>query len=403
MLGENMIMAFNAIRANKLRSVLTMLGIIIGIGSVIAIVSIGDTMRGMFADLYKDVGITQAYVCIGYWVEDVRDSDYFNLDEMERAKEAFSDQIAYIDSNAFATADAEYRRTSINFDFQGIDYNYKEVQPVNMVYGRYLNEGDVLGRRKNVVMDTDSARLLFGTENAVGKTFRTTIYGNTDEYTVVGIYRKEMNAFQALMMGNTAETGSAFLPYTLLTWPNDRFYMLHVFAREDVNLDRFFEEFKAYTAGLHGREPEDMYIQTAMDEMKSVDSVMGGLSAAVGGIAAISLLVGGIGIMNIMLVSVTERTREIGIRKALGARTRDVLIQFLTESAILSACGGIVGVILGTGVVALGGAALGLKAVIKPSVILIAVTFSAVVGIFFGLYPASKAAKADPIDALRYE
>ena len=104
-----------------------------------------------------------------------------------------------------------------------------------------------------------------------------------------------------------------------------------------------------------------------------------------------------------MLVSVTERTREIGIRKALGARTRDVLIQFLTESAILSACGGIVGVILGTGIVALGGAVLGLQVVIKPAVILVAVTFSAVVGIFFGLYPASKAAKADPIDALRYE
>ena len=254
-----------------------------------------------------------------------------------------------------------------------------------------------------MVMDTDSVKLVFGTENAVGKTFRTTIYGNTDEYTVVGIYRKEVNAFQALMMGGTKDTGSAFLPYTLLTWPNDRFYMLHVFAEEDVDLDRFFEEFKAYTAGLHGREPEDMYIQTAMDEMNSVDSVMGGLSAAVGGIAAISLLVGGIGIMNIMLVSVTERTREIGIRKALGARTRDVLIQFLTESAILSACGGIAGVSLGTGVVALGGAALGLKTVIKPSVILIAVTFSAVVGIFFGLYPALKAAKADPIDALRYE
>ena len=146
-----------------------------------------------------------------------------------------------------------------------------------------------------------------------------------------------------------------------------------------------------------------MRIYTAMEEMNSVDSVMGALSMAVGGIAAISLLVGGIGIMNIMLVSVTERTREIGIRKALGARTKDVLIQFLTESAILSACGGIIGILLGVGLVSLGGMAFGLSVVIKPGVILVAVTFSAVVGIFFGLYPASKAAKADPIDALRYE
>ena len=146
-----------------------------------------------------------------------------------------------------------------------------------------------------------------------------------------------------------------------------------------------------------------MYVQTAVQEMNMVDSIMGGLSAAVGGIAAISLVVGGIGIMNIMLVSVTERTREIGIRKALGARTRDVMVQFLTESAILSACGGLIGVILGVSLVAAGGAALGMKVVIRPLIVVIAVGFSAVVGIFFGLYPASKAAKSDPIDALRYE
>ena len=154
---------------------------------------------------------------------------------------------------------------------------------------------------------------------------------------------------------------------------------------------------------MKGRNPEDFSGQTAIEEMGTVDSVMGALSAAVGGIAAISLLVGGIGIMNIMLVSVTERTREIGIRKALGARTRDVLIQFLTESAILAACGGTIGVIFAVSVVSLGGILLNLPVVIKPGIILLAVSFSAVVGIFFGIYPASKAAKADPIDALRYE
>lgn len=403
MLLENMKMACTAIRANKMRSILTMLGIIIGIGSVISIVSIGDTMRAMFTDLYKDVGVTQAYVSVGYWLEDVRQSDYFTLEEMEKAKEAFGDEIAYIDSSAYVSADAVYRRTRVKFDFSGIDYNYCNVQPVNMVYGRYLNKGDILGRKKNAVMDTDSARMLFGTENAVGRSFRATLYGNTDDFTVVGIYKKELNAFQALMMGQTGDTGSAYIPYTLLTWPNDRFYQLHVYAAEHVDLDSFFQRFKEYAARLHYREPEDMYMYTAMEEMTMVDTAMSGLSAAVGGIAAISLLVGGIGIMNIMLVSVTERTREIGIRKALGARTRDVLIQFLTESAILSAFGGIIGVALGSGLVLLGGTVFGLNVVIRPGVILLAVSFSAMVGIFFGLYPASKAAKADPIDALRYE
>ena len=385
-----------------MRSILTMVGIIIGIGSVISIVSIGDTMRAMFADLYKNVGLTQAYVSIGYWVDDTRQGDYFTLDEMEQVKEAFPDEIAYIDSSASASAKAVYKRTSIDFSYEGIDWNYQDVQPVNMVYGRYLNEGDILGRKKNVVMDTDSALKLFGVEDAVGRTFRTTLYGTTDDFTVVGVYRKEINAFQAMMMGQS-KNGSAFIPYTLLTWPNDYFYSLHVYAREGVNLDDFFGQLQAYCAKLHSRNPNDMYVQTAVQEMNMVDSIMGGLSAAVGGIAAISLVVGGIGIMNIMLVSVTVRTREIGIRKALGARTRDVMVQFLTESAILSACGGLIGVILGVSLVAAGGAALGMRVVIRPLIVIIAVGFSAVVGIFFGLYPASKAAKSDPIDALRYE
>ncbi|MEG0564625.1 MAG: FtsX-like permease family protein, partial [Hungatella sp.] len=242
-----------------------------------------------------------------------------------------------------------------------------------------------------------------GTENAVGKTFRTTLYGSTEDYTVVGVYRKEINALQTMMMGGASTNGSAFIPYTLLTRPNDSFYQLRIYAKKEINLSEFFDQFKGYVAKQINRGPEDMYFYTAMEEMTSVDKMMGGLSAAVGGIAAISLLVGGIGIMNIMLVSVTERTREIGIRKALGARTKDVLIQFLTESAILSACGGIIGVTMGVGLVSLGGAALGIAVVVKPSVIVIAVSFSAIVGIFFGLYPASKAAKADPIDALRYE
>lgn len=403
MLLENMAMAFAAIKANKMRSFLTMLGIIIGIGSVISIVSIGDTMRKMFSDLYKDIGVTQAYISIGYWVDDERQGDYFNLDEMERVKEVFGDEIAYVDSNAAVDADAICGRTKFRFAFQGIDSNFQDVQPVEMVYGRYLNKGDILARKKNVVMDMKSAKKLFGVENAVGKTFRTTIYGSTEEYHVIGVYRKEMNAFQAMMTGADGGTGSAYIPYTILTWPNDTFYYLHVYAAEGLDLDEFYDRLLDYIARQKGRNPEDFYMYTAADEMNSVDQMMGILAAAVGGIAAISLLVGGIGIMNIMLVSVTERTREIGIRKSLGARTRDIMVQFLTESAIISACGGIIGIILGIGLVSLGSALFGTTAVIRLEVIVLAVGFSGVVGLFFGIYPASKAAKADPIDALRYE
>ena len=404
MLLENMSMAFSAIRANKMRSVLTMLGIVIGIGSVISIVSIGDTMRNLFADLYKDVGVTQGYVQVMEWmVDDWRQSDMFTLDEMERVKEVFESEIAYIDSSAAASADAVFGRTKIPFSYSGIDWNYQDVQPVTMVYGRYLNEGDILGRRTSAVMDVESAQKLFGTENAVGKEFRTTIYGEVMDFTVVGVYRKEMSPFQKLMMGNTGDSGSAFIPYTLLTWPNDYFSALHIYAAPDVNIEEFYSRLTSYVARTKNRSTDEIYTYTAQEEMDAVDQVMGGLSVAVGGIAAISLVVGGIGIMNIMLVSVTERTREIGIRKALGAKTRDVMLQFLTESAILSAMGGIMGILIGTGLVSLGAMALQVSVVVKPSVIILAVGFSAMVGIFFGLYPASKAARSDPIDALRYE
>ena len=406
MLLENMKMALSALRANKMRSFLTMLGIIIGIGSVIAITSVGDTMRKMFSDIYQDVGVTQGYISIGYWIEEVRDSDYFTMDDMETYKEVFGDKLAYVDSGSSVTGEIATDITKKNFYFYGIDYNYIDVQPVNIVYGRYLNQADILARKPNCVIDRASAEELYGSAAAaVGKTFRITVYGNVTEFNIIGVFEKEQSAFTALMTGSSAN-GEAYIPWTLLTWPNDRIYQCHFFADPDMTaeeLAQFNEEFAAYVARTKNRQPEDFYVITAQSEMSTVDSMLSGVSAAVAGIAAISLLVGGIGIMNIMLVSVTERTREIGTRKALGATTREIMIQFLTESAVLSAIGGIIGIALAATLVSILGALFSLPVVIKPFVVLMAVGFSAVVGIFFGIYPAKKAAERDPIIALRYE
>ena len=176
------------------------------------------------------------------------------------------------------------------------------------------------------------------------------------------------------------------------------------FVVSDVNqMDSMKSRVTAYMARMKNLQPEYIVMSSASEEMGMIDSMLGSLSAVVGAIAAISLVVGGIGIMNIMLVSVTERTREIGIRKALGARTRDILTQFLIEAAMISAAGGLIGTILGISVVAIGGMLFGITTVVKPQVIVIAVAFSAMVGLGFGLYPARKAAKADPVIALRYE
>ncbi len=402
MLLENLSMALHAIKANKMRSFLTMLGIIIGIGSVIAIVSVGDSMRNLYADAYKNIGVNRAIAMVSWNVTDFRMTDYFTLDEMDRVKEVFDDKIEYIDADNSTQADAIYGRNKVKFSFQGIDYNYFDVQPMNVIYGREFNEGDIKSGANHVLLEDKGAEKLFGTADCVGRTFRMTVNKDTQEYTVIGVYHQDLSPMVASML-SSGRTQAGFIPYTILTKPDDYFSDINFYIKEGVEMKAFLQEIALYLAKQKNRTVDEIRTMSVVDQMGSVDTVLGGLAAAVGGIAAISLLVGGIGIMNIMMVSVTERTREIGIRKALGARTKDILSQFLIESGIMSACGGVIGVILGTVLVKVGGAALGMATVVKLPVVIVAVGFSALVGIFFGLYPAAKAAKADPIDALRYE
>ena len=408
MLLENMKMALSSLRANKLRSILTMLGIIIGIGSVISIVSIGDTMRKMFSDLYKNAGVTQAAIMINPYMdqEEIRDSDFFTMDDLEKVKEVFGDRLDYIDNMSSGSLDIKNGLNRLKTNVEGVDTAYQKLQPVQILNGRYISKSDVAERRAVIMISESTAMKLYGTVNVTGKSFRSDLLGENREFSIIGVYRKDISPIQKLLMGSDDKNGEGIVPWTLLSPQSSTFSVIRYYGKtgmSDLEMKQLNTELKAYFSKAKNRQPSDWYISSIQDEMKQVDGVMGGISAAVGGIAAISLLVGGIGIMNIMLVSVTERTREIGIRKALGASTGDILVQFLTESALLSAMGGLIGVLLAMGLVSLGATAFGLSVVIRPGIILIAVVFSAIVGIFFGIYPANKAAKEDPIVALRYE
>lgn len=402
MIFENIKLALFSIKVNKMRSFLTMLGMIIGIGSVIAIVSLGDTMRSMFAQEYENIGTGLAGMYIipedGYYTQ----NETFSIEDKEKFKEAMGDDLTYVGFRYMDQAEARAGRKMENIYVETLAENATALEDLTIKYGRMLSDQDHYNKRKYVVMEESTAYNLFGTENAVGKTVNIKISGGEmEEYLITGIYENTDSALMKLMAGSQPKY--AYIPEgTLITddsWNWDLYFVMD----SDKDMTRIQNRAIAYVARMKNCSADEIRFNSAMEEMSEIDSMLGGLSMVVGAIAAISLLVGGIGIMNIMLVSVTERTREIGIRKALGAQTRDIMIQFLIEAAAISAAGGAIGTALGISIVALGGMAFGIGVVVKPSVVALAVSFSAVVGLGFGLYPARKAARKDPVEALRYE
>ena len=398
---ENIKIAFQSIKANKMRSLLTMLGIIIGISSVISIVSIGDSMKGVMDDIYKDFGENRAVLYVGN-IEDFRSTDFFYNEDINLLKERFKEKLLYISPSESLGSDVTLNRKTVKLRMLFIDSGYEKVQKVKMLYGRMINNNDIDRKSKVIVLEQNAALELFGEDNVVGETIRTKIDNNMEDLLVVGVYKKEESPILTLLQGQNMYEDS-YIPYTMPYSNNYGYYGLDIFVDSKYSSGFVGDEILNYIAKLKNRSPENYIYYTVEEEQTQVNSIVTGLSVAVAAIAAISLLVGGIGIMNIMLVSVTERTREIGIKKALGARTKDVLFQFLIESATLSALGGIVGTITGIGLVMLGGSFISIPIVVNPASIILAVAFAMIIGIFFGYYPAKKAANSDPIDALRYE
>ncbi len=403
LLWENIKMALSSIKMNKMRSFLTMLGIIIGISSVIAITSIGASAEAVVSKEFESYGTNSMFIYLNWqFIADqpLQYSDLIFPEDIEALKARFPEDILYISPYVSGNSDTKAGRVRGQLNMYGVAADYNKFYSIEIIHGRMINQSDLDGKRDRIVIDEKASKHFFNKTDSVGQTLPVIINGEVRELTIVGVYRKEASIFDQL---DTSDSYRTYVPYSLLQSADDSASYLELYTNAEKDQSLMGEEITRYLARIKDKEPEFYRFESAEVQMTMINTVLGTLSIAIGAIAAISLVVGGIGIMNIMLVSVTERTREIGIRKSLGARTKDIMTQFLIESMILAAIGGILGTALGIGIASIGMGIAGVAVIINPLMILVAVGFSAVVGMFFGLYPARKAAKLDPIEALRYE
>ena len=398
-------MAVDNIRANKGRSILTMLGIIIGISSVIMIMSIGQGAKGEISDQLNAAVGGQIFISGAYGDSDLI---YLTPEDLEAIRGV--EGVKGVTPNDSMSGKLISPR-DIEFDV-GITTGTEDLKYTHnpeMKYGRYFTDSDVEAMNLVAVIGEGDARKLFGTDDVVGMSVEATIYDTTQEITMIGVIKEEQSDDGGLvnaMMYNSNRV-SLYMPYTAnyaFGYILDEFYSIFVVADTGYSSVAVSSEIVSLLERRYQVQGEDkFYVEDAESQIKMMTDVLDMLTAFIAFVAAIALLVGGIGVMNIMLVSVTERTREIGIRKALGARTRSIMMQFLSESAIITAMGGIIGIVLGiAGAKAICSLPmLGFPARISISTIVLATFFSSCVGIFFGIYPARKAAKLSPIEALR--
>ena len=392
------------IKSNKGRSVLTMLGIIIGIASVIMVMAIGNGVREQINDELESIGSGLIELMLDTTLEST--TMRFAQEDFELIQE----KVEHVKGatpvmGAWGTAEGpkgnfEAMATAGNEGLQ-----YYSGNGGNVVKGRYFTKADAESGNRVCVIPESSAVSLFGTTDVVGLSFELTLYGDSQELTIVGI--REDNATSFVNSG-TNQTINVELPISVMG--NDFYFYIDEFS--DMAIFAESTEYCTEVAQNAVRLLENKYqvrgenqiiVQSITDMSAEVGSILGIVTVFVSLVAAISLLVGGIGVMNIMLVSVTERTREIGIRKALGARTGSILLQFLAEAGIITMLGGVIGIVLGIMLGNLICSIIGLTASTQISTIIGATLFSSAVGIFFGIYPAKKAAKLSPIEALRHE
>ena len=414
-LKENIRIALASIRSNKMRSFLTMLGIIIGVASVIAIVTIGNSGKDFLIAKINEAGGQSLSISVRnddndgrYNIEGLTDEDIETIKSV--------DLVQYVSPlmSAMGAMQTEYVPDGMA-SVSAANADYANMLDLEVLHGRFYSKEEYDSLSKVCLITESTAHNFFHSENPVGETIDVVLNEQLFTLKIIGVVKdEEEGLFSADDMQDMMESygmkfdfgkiGAVYMPATILMelYGYTEYESVSVVAYDVNDLDRVGEIAVGMLNARHNVTDNSVYRATNMATLVDVlDAVINIFTIFISAVGAISLVVGGIGVMNIMLVSVTERTREIGIRKALGARTSTILIQFLTESVILCLIGGLIGMALGFGMSAGVSALMGAPIALDFSTILIAVGFSSAVGIFFGIYPARKAAKMPPIEALR--
>ena len=403
MYKESFLMAWASLIANKLRSLLTMLGIIIGVAAVIALVSIGNGVKQDIEDSISSLGSNLLVVLPGAprtpgarpsqgSMKSLKISDYEAIAKLEGVKAA-----SPMTNGSYVVI---YQNKNWTTSVAGVNSNFQDVNNWTMTSGRFFSDKNVQNRERVAVVGQTVVKNLFTDEDPVGKEIRV----KNIPFRVIGVLKSKGNG----TMGNDQDD-TVLIPYTTSmerVEGIDYLRRVYVVAKDDEGIDRLQADIENLLRVRHNIKDtnlDDFNIQNMKSIMETVAQTTGTFTLFLGAVAAISLVVGGIGIMNIMLVSVTERTREIGVRKALGATYSVIVTQFLIEAVVISLIGGFIGIAFGIGASKVIGMVSGMSTVVSVPTIIMSFAFSMAIGLIFGIYPARKAAKLNPIDALHYE